>query len=223
MKEALLRGERLGLRVVRGQQAAGLAPLMTVSVDDDSQEGVVLVGVDGDDLVLRYRTRSASLRLAVPEMRAGDMLRGRGPGDTLVVAVWRHNGTHCVEVDAERRCGVGLGVARGWSVVGVPAGIPSRLLRWIDVLWIAVLFVPLGYWIRLASRGVLAILPATAGLAVASALPGLVRPSIDQIAAIVVALVIGTRIAPALASRIRHRDRPALRVSGRAGLPGATE
>ncbi|HUF27911.1 MAG TPA: VanZ family protein, partial [Gemmatimonadaceae bacterium] len=185
----LLGSERLWVRAVAGPPPSGLVPV--VAVQDQSQREILLLGIDRDDLVLRYRTRSSALRLDQPDLRATGALRDVAPGDSMVIAAWRQDRSHCLGRDGEVRCGIGFTAGRGWSILMYPGTLPSPLVRFLDVAWIAVLFVPLGFWIR-STRSLPALLPAGFALLVAPSVTGLLATPPVEIAMAIVAVVCGT-------------------------------
>ncbi len=153
----LVRGGPLTAQVVGGSPPLGLAPV--VSLQDERRRLILIVGVDGADLVLRYRTRASALRLSQPDLRARGAMRGVTHGDTLQIMAWRQNGAHCLQRDADRRCGLAFRVVRGWGLLTYPAGLNALRMRFLDALWMTVLIAPLGLWVRPTWRGFSALAP----------------------------------------------------------------
>lgn len=152
----LRRGPRLSAEVRLGPPTPGLAPV--VSVYDGEQREVVLLGQDGGDLVFRLRRRANGLGLRSPALRAAGLLAGREAGRRLDVEVRPSDSGRgegggaeprgaglCLRAGEESRCGVGHRAGRGWRLL-LAADVGDGLGRWLDGAWIALLFLPLGYW-----------------------------------------------------------------------------
>lgn len=144
-REALRRGAPLAVTVRLGPPPAGLAPI--VSLYDDRQRENLLLGQDGDDLVLRVRYRAEDLRLRGPELRSRDALARGSAGDTVRLTARRPRAdAYCLAAGRDERCGLGFPPGRGWSLLAFPRGLPAAALRTLDGLWTALLFLPLGFW-----------------------------------------------------------------------------
>lgn len=153
----LAAGPELAATVRSGPDTDGLAPIL--SVFDGREREIFLLGQDGRDLVFRLRRRAADAGLYAPAHRAAGLLEGSRPGDTLALGVrpdtaapaaWPPGGGKaglCLRAGDARRCGLGFRVGRGWTLL---AGIdvPPALARWLDGAWIALMFLPLGFWTR---------------------------------------------------------------------------
>ena len=144
-RDLLLAGAPLRVRAVAGPRVAGLAPLFSIA--DDSHRRVMLLGVDGDALLFRYRTRAATWHLAQPDLRAVGALRGILAGDTLDVVVERESRGFCIAVDRTTTCG-GFTAGTGWEVLLRLANAPPYVPGLLGALWLAALLVPGGYWAR---------------------------------------------------------------------------
>lgn len=173
-REAIRRGAPIAVTVRLGPPPAGLAPI--VSLFDDRQRENLLLGQDGDDLVLRLRYRAEDARLRRPELRFRDALAGQAVGDTVRLTARRPPATgpataigpasstdrtsaastgpdavpradaYCLAAGRDERCGLGYPPGRGWSLLAFPRGLPAAALRALDGLWTALLFLPLGFW-----------------------------------------------------------------------------
>jgi hypothetical protein len=60
-----------------------------VSVYDRLEREIFLLGPDRDDLVFRYRTRTAAARLSDPNLRVVGALGGVAPGAALAIELSR--------------------------------------------------------------------------------------------------------------------------------------
>ncbi len=147
--------------------APGVAPI--VSIYDEHQREVVLLGVDGGDVVWRFRTRGAALRFDVASLRFAGAAAGFGPADTLRLRVAPSEpGRPWGEGTCLRAAGRTAGCARStpastWSLLLPSAGVPGRVL---ELLWIAGLFLPAGVLAARAAGRITAFVGAAAAFAV---------------------------------------------------------
>ena len=171
---AILRGDAalaLDLRV--GTPPDGLAQLLAIR--GVRSEELVLVGVNGADLVVRFRTRSVDARLDRPGLVLANALQGVAPGSTVRVRFHPapQGEGYCIDVDGAVRCGLGFTVGSGWRLLLYTEGMPAPLRAGVDLLCVALLLLPLGYFARrpgvaaaaaLAAAATLAVLPGPVGL-----------------------------------------------------------
>jgi len=146
VRQHLIANEAIHVSALAGPRPSALAPLFTLH--DGHQREILLLGIDGDDLVYRYRTRAIVARLRGPEIRIRDALRGIAWRDALSIVVRRVHSTYCVRVNATERCGLGFTLGTGWAFfLGSGAG-PGRLESVLNPGWLAVLAFPIGLWTR---------------------------------------------------------------------------
>lgn len=169
---SLLIGETpLWLEAVAGPRPSSLGPLL--HIEDRWRREVLLVGADRDDVVLRYRTRSAQLRLDRPDIRMHGALAGIAGEDTLRIVIHRDAGGFCLGVNAVHACRLWFTIGSAWALLLYP----PHFRRWehdlLDAGWVAGLLLPVGLWIRrrpesMVALGLvlssLAVLPQHAGL-----------------------------------------------------------
>jgi hypothetical protein len=166
----LASGAPVRVRAIAGPPVRRLAPLL--SVYDDAQREIFLLGPDRGDLAFRFRTRSTAWRLDQPDVRARGALATVRPGDTLSIVVSREGAGYCVQRDAFRACRLGFTAGRGWSLLAFPEELPEWAMQLLDAGWIAGLLIPLGLcarrrtvpWAGAALFAGLALAPAVAGL-----------------------------------------------------------
>jgi hypothetical protein len=170
MRRLLDAGAPLDVRAIAGPAVPKLASL--VSVYDDSQREIFLLGPDRQDLVFRYRTRSTAWRLEQPDLRVPGALAAVQPGDTLRIAVWPDPSGYCLLHNGVRACRLGFTAGRGWSLLLFPRGLSRWFMRILDTSWIAALLVPVGFcagrramvWAGLTLLVGLALMPVLLGL-----------------------------------------------------------
>lgn len=141
VRDLLTAGAPLAFSVVAGSSSAGTAPI--VSIFDDWQREIVLIGADGVDLIYRYRTRGEELRLDRGELRIAGVLRDVSAGTALQIAVRKQRNVYCVKVESTETCGVGFTVADTWMLLTSPA-LSSHQRTIAGMLWLFCLFVPPG-------------------------------------------------------------------------------
>ncbi len=146
VRSLLLGGAPLHITAIAGTPPAALAPL--ISIYDNHQQEIVLVGPDGDDLVYRFRTHATVLRLDQPPLRAPGALRGTAPGDTLRVAVTEDAGKFCLAVGDDASCGHGFRASEGWALLYFSDSFTPALRVLLGFLWLGMLVFPFGYWFR---------------------------------------------------------------------------
>lgn len=171
----------LRVQVVPASLQSGFRPVIAIS--DEGGREIVLLGLQGDDLVFRYRTRSASVRLDRPDFRFVGAMRDAVPGKITEIAVLRESQGYCMSVDEKRACTYGFTVGDGWALLLHPDGLASPVHTLLASVWLAVLFLPGGYWavgrwVRALSASLLVL-----GLLVTPQLSGLLPTRPVEIAA----------------------------------------
>jgi hypothetical protein len=146
LREGLLRGDALQIHVVAGPPVTALAPLLTIH--DHNLHEVLLVGVDRDDLVYRFRTWAAALGFDSPELRVPGAVRGLRPGHSFKVTVVPQRVGYCIQVNEKPSCGLGFTLGWGWALLLYAQGPPPWLQPALNALWMALLGFPPGYWTR---------------------------------------------------------------------------
>ncbi len=206
VRELLLRGERLRVEAVAGTRPRAIAPL--VDIIDENREESLMLGVDGEDLVLRRRTVAARFRLHHPTLRAYGALAGIEPGDRLVLeAWWTPDGLGCVRVNGQETCGLGASPGDGWTLLHYPQKLALKLGGLLGLAWMALLFFPLAYWTRWKAASGIAWLGAFAGVTVAVLVTPLRGPALFEVLGALVGSVVGIYVARAVrdAERGAHR------------------
>jgi hypothetical protein len=136
----------LRIEAIAGPRLPSLGPL--ISIEDRWRRDVVLVGPDRTDLVLRYRARSARLRLDGPDIRLRGALAGVQRGDTLHIAAHRTPDGYCLSVNRVEACRLWFTIGTGWALLLYPKHFPPWAQQLLDAGWVAGLLLPLGLWAR---------------------------------------------------------------------------
>ena len=167
------------VEAIAGRASARLAPVLSVS--DDVPRGVLLVGLEGEDVFVSYRRRAADLRLDVLRHRARGLAAGVAPGDTLRFRIDAGPDGMGIQLNGRTAHIAEPRLSRGWQLL---FGAPD--LPWLDVLWLLALFVPTG--IFAPNRSAFAIAGATL-LALLVLLPAFTWTAPTTIPALLVAVV----------------------------------
>ncbi len=187
VRARLAEKDELSVTFRLGTPPRGWAPVFAIFSAD--REEAVFVGVRGDDVLARFRSRGGSLRFAEPSMVLYDGLQGLSPGDTATVRVTAEREGFCVETAGGRACGLGPGPLEGWRYlrrdlrVPLPWTVASALGVALLAAVILVAGPPRTAWGALAGLGLGAgVLPAVTPLAALS-LPALALGLVAGVAA----------------------------------------
>jgi len=189
VRERLSAGEPLTVHARAGPRPPGLAPLFAIA--DADQRGILLVGIDGDDLVLRVRLRAADAGLGQPELRWRGVLASLRATDALAVTVRRTGGGSCLAVNGRERCGLGYPAGRGWALVHAVPGLPPAAVAALDGGFVALAALLVGLVVTRGAAGAATALVVLLGLAVLPPALGLLPTPALQLAASAAGLVAG--------------------------------
>ena len=139
---------RSGVARAGGRRSASSALAPILSVDDEEQQEIVLLGVDRADLVFRYRTRSTAWRLDQPDLRVFQALQNIGPRDSLDITVRGAAERYRVTLNGAPMRDLGFTAGRGWGILLYPEHLPPWLARLLDACWLAGLLAPVGLCAR---------------------------------------------------------------------------
>jgi hypothetical protein len=158
-------GAPVFVRAVAGPPPPSLAPLVTIH--DAQQREILLVGIDGTDLVLRRLLRAFAWGLETPSLRARGVLQGLEPGDLFTLAIMTEAAGRSVEVASDPPLRLAWTLGRSWSLLLPEPTSSAWGTRALDLVWIALLVMPTTIWARrrlLAWMGVGVVLLAIAAL-----------------------------------------------------------
>jgi hypothetical protein len=131
----------LSATVVLGPPPQGVSPV--VSIFDRRETEILVLGVEGDDLVLRERTRASAMKLDQPDLRLDGAL-SHSVGTRVRLEARRDATDRCLAVDNVGQCALGFTPGRTWSLLLYPERISEATRRIVDALWLGALFIPLG-------------------------------------------------------------------------------
>jgi hypothetical protein len=194
IRAALLAGEPLRATTTPGAFTAGLAPI--VSIFDQEQREIALVGRWGDDLVYRLRTRTADFRLRAPAVRLTSAFGGTAGVLDASGRYHPDSGAFVISLDGRERHWR-LDPQWGWGLLLPFAYAHGPESDWLTAGWLVLWMAVLGFWSFAA--GVAAIVPAAAvgaaGLGPVPALLGLSPAPGWQWAAGAAGLTVGALLA----------------------------
>lgn len=130
-------------RFIAGPPTSAIAPL--VSVFDERQREIVLLGPDRGDVVLRYRRHAADWNLDAPDLRFAHVAGAWAPGDTTVITIERTPGGACLTTAGTSVCLKDATPGRAWSLLLYPESFPAWSRTALDVLFVGGLALLLGW------------------------------------------------------------------------------
>ena len=205
LRRHMAEGAEVRIDAVAGPPPDGLAPIF--SIFDDQLREIFLLGVEGEVVVVRHRTRAVELRLDQANLIVPDALHGIEAGDPLRLRFWRSGREYCLEVNDRRSCDLGFGLEDGWSVIYFDGSFPLPLRGLLGLGWLAGLFVPAGFWLRRRRDAVIAVGGAVVGLAVIPVMTGLLPTSVAGYLAALAGIGGGVGLCRVVHPRLRDRDR----------------
>ncbi|MFH1763645.1 MAG: VanZ family protein [Gemmatimonadota bacterium] len=131
---------------IRVSVVAGPEPLElshVFAIYDGRQQEVLLLAVQGPDLLFQEKTLSVGLLFDQPFLRWRGAIRGI-EGDTVRLGVFRAGRKRCLQVDSAVNCGLAAGVEGGWRLIHRLKGAPSFVEGTLGVFWLFLLSFPAG-------------------------------------------------------------------------------
>jgi len=191
VRELLRTGTALNVRAVAGPRTERLAPLF--SIFDSERREILLVGPDGDDLVLHVSTRAVDVLLRPAELRWRGVLAGVAPGDTLAVSVRREPAGYCLVANGRERCRLAFTAGQAWSLLQSYPGLAPAAQTLLACLTMFLLGIPVGLVTARRVWGWAGLVVAVAGAAVVPPLVGLAPTPLLQLAALGLGVVVAGR------------------------------
>ena len=124
-----------------------------IAILDSNGAKVVVLGVDGRDVVLHYNTHVWPLTLEPLDIRWRGALAAIRPKDTFTAQTWRGEHGVCLGVNSARRCGFGYTIGDGWKLIFYPEHFPIWLLSFINMAWLAGWTIGVGWWAARSGGG----------------------------------------------------------------------
>lgn len=168
VRSALQEGAALRVHAVAGPPTDRLSPIFSMA--DDHQRIILMIGVDGNDLVLDVGRRATDWRLRWPDLRWPGALARVHAGDTIAVGMRGARSGYCLALGTVERCGLAFTVGEAWALAGWIPRLPVVIQGGLALTVMLALGLPIGL---LAPRGVAGLLPAIAVMVGATVLPPL--------------------------------------------------
>ncbi len=166
------------IEAIAGPRTSRLAPIVAIS--DDEFEEMMLIGQDGDDLIVRERRVASDLRLFEPETRFVGWFATLADGAPFTLRVQFGRGTACAALNgAAERCAARFAAASGWTFLLWRRWWSDPWRSALGALTLVTLFVPLGLLLSPRSGiGRAALVAASvAGVALAARAVSLATPT----------------------------------------------
>lgn len=191
LRDQLLRGDALVLRFRAGPPPVRTAPIFNIY--DQAAREVISIAAQRRDLIIRYRTRSATLLLDQPAFRLTNALAGVQPGSVVRVQVHRVQGGICAQINRRSYCPVGFTPGSTAGVL-IHVGSSSALTDAVSVAWLALLFFPVGLCLTEPLSALMAGTASLLGFALLPRALGLLNPPPGEFLALVIGLAAGAAV-----------------------------
>jgi len=162
LRRAIMAGAPINVRFVAGPPVRGLSPIFTIY--DETRNEMLLIGIDGDDAVLRVRARSRNLSLDQPDYRLPKAFAGITRGDTVNAEMWRAGDQYCLSVNGAAHCQPVHSPGWTWALLVYRSHHTAAAKTIESLTWLLLIFLPAGFWLR--SRSLAWIIAVTTGLAI---------------------------------------------------------
>jgi VanZ family protein len=203
-----LAGTPLRVEAHAGAPTTSLAPIFTIH--DVAHREILLIGAERGDLVLRVRTWAQAVSLDRPALRWPGILDDVKEGEPLTIGAQRDGNGWCLTLGDRSACPLGFTAGSGWRLVWFPHSLPAEAAPWLNYVWLALVFLPVGLWLRFTAAGALACAIAAAPL-LAAPLAGLLPTPPAELAGAASGFLLGAAL-QALLARRRPRTRLSLDV-----------
>jgi hypothetical protein len=167
------------------------------AIYDELKREVVMIGPDRDDLVFRVRMRSASAWLDQPDIRVVGGWRDVVAGSEILVSARRSGRSYCVGFGPQPPCDSGFSAGMGWGLFLYDERWPAWLRAALNILWLAMLGFPVGFWARRRWESLCALFLFAVAVVVVPALVGLLDTPLQQVLGGLAGIGLGVMLARA--------------------------
>lgn len=129
-----------------GPEPTSVAPIL--SIYDELQQEVALLGARGSDVVYRQRMRAADFGLDQLDFRAWSMLESIESGDDVLLRISVDRSRTCVGINHLQECGRGYSVGDTWGLLMFPESWGRTMRAAMNLIWLFGLFMPAGFIIN---------------------------------------------------------------------------
>jgi len=150
-----LDGAALNVTALAGPLSESTAPILRLR--DDRERQVVLLAAEREDLAFYYANRADVVRLDHPDLRLLGAFGGIAEGDSLWASVRRSRNAFCMALGDLVSCSIGYTLGIGWGLLLYMEWAPVWVRAALNVLWMTVLVVPMGFWLRANTASLTAV------------------------------------------------------------------
>ncbi len=140
LRRAMLDAEPVFVRAEAGARPVRLSPLVTIA--DEVPRTIMLLAIEGDDLVYLHRTFANAIALHSPRREIVGGLAQVAPGAPFEVRVERTRRSTAITIDDGAARLVDPGPGRTWALWLPMRLVPSPLRAGLDALWTLLLVAP---------------------------------------------------------------------------------
>lgn len=167
-----LEGAPVRLRFTQGSRTQ--EPQLLLRIVMPGHRELLMVGTQGDGVIVRPRTGLTEARLFEPAVVVPGALEGSRAGETVDLSVFREADRYCVRVDAGSEvCSPAMTAGRAWSPVVETDGWTIQRRVAMIVICFSLLALPLGWWGGVSAGG-LATVALAGGVFLIAKVSGLV-------------------------------------------------
>lgn len=142
IRRALEQSDTVRVQFVEAAAPDGLTAIFVI-MDADHRE-VLMVGAQGNDLVVRPRRRASDARLALTDQRFSNFLDAHASGDSVSLEVTTDgHGRSCVRSGAREACAPPASLGAAWELILWKGALPLAAKRGLHGLTVFLLLVPL--------------------------------------------------------------------------------
>lgn len=146
LRRELSRGSPIRVRAIAGTPPVGLAPLVTIH--DEAQREILLLGINGHDLVFRRYLRATEFGFETPAQAVFGALDGLSTGDTFDLTLNADDRGHVLRIANQEPSPIHWTPGHTWALLSPLSPLPRPLARVLDASWMALLVFPAAYWAR---------------------------------------------------------------------------
>ncbi|MCB1778486.1 MAG: hypothetical protein KDJ34_00005, partial [Candidatus Competibacteraceae bacterium] len=113
-----------------------------------TDQDILLLAAQRNDLVLQSFTVASALGLPSPEIRFQGALKGINAGSPPTIALSGMAGARSLNVNGATYREPGFSLGRGWGVLVYSQYLPEWLGEYLNLAWLAAWTFPIGFWAR---------------------------------------------------------------------------
>jgi VanZ family protein len=134
------------IRAIAGTPPSRLSALVTIH--DEHQHEILLLGIEGEDFLIRRLLRAYHFGFENPALRAQSILEGLAPEEPFSLTIDGDGPRRQLTLTSAATRTLGWTPGRAWALL---VALPTRwqpAARALDIGWIALLFFPAAFWAR---------------------------------------------------------------------------